>query len=308
MDDKELEIQEEDHFDPEELDFTLDGEEDEGDAEAEPEERKDEPVVPVEDERISRLEAEVAAARADAQQASKDREEAWEEAEKARTTTIHGAIQQWNNDLAREQREMLVIQQQYERAKLEQDGDKVEALIAKYSEKQTAVNQLNGNLNNAQQQLNNKPVRKAAEVTPEKKRTAGELMADKWAAENSWYNDPAHMAKRKIVDETCKKAIEAKYDPGTLKFWQYVDKEVEAATNKKDAPRRTPPAFRPVSSNQTGTQTMSGKKKADAEILTAAHRMLERRGISKSDPRFDKLQKSYYATVKREVEKAKQNG
>ncbi len=49
------------------------------------------------------------------------------------------------------------------------------------------------------------------------------------------------------------------------------------------------------------------KKKADREILVAAHRMLERRGIGKTDPRFDELQKSYYGTIKREIDKSKES-
>lgn len=310
MDDKDLEVNHEEEDNLDDLDFSdpIEEEEEELPPKKDEEEAKS-PLAPAEDEQIKLLRSELEAARADAAQAAKDRAEAWEEAENARTTAINGAIQGWQNDLARENRDVVTLQQQYARAQVEQDADKQADLIAKYNEKQQAINQLQSNIGNAQQQLNNKPVRAVKEPAKAEapKRSAGELMADKWAAENPWYNDPAHKAKRDLVNELCAKAVEAKYDPSSLKFWNYIDKEVEAQSSKKDTPRRAQPAVRPVA-NKGGSVSSTNKNKPDAEILRAAHKALERRGISKADPRFETLQKSYYGTFKREIEKAKNNG
>lgn len=312
MDDKDLDVGSEDDFnldDLDDLDFTLEGDDEEGELEK-PKPEEKEVLAPIEDARITRLEADLAAAKAEAVQAAKDREEAWEEADKVRTNAITGAMTQWQADLAREQREALTIQQQFERAKMEQDADKVEGLIAKYNDKQQLINQLSNNLNNAQAQLNNKPERKKAAVSTEvdkPKRSAGEQMADKWVSENSWYNDPTHMDKRKIVDDLCAKAVAAKYDPSSLKFWNYIDKEVEALSSKKDTPRRTPPAVRPTI-KQGGSQTVSdNKKKIDSEILRASNAALERAGFTKTHPDYERRQKSYYKTYFAHAQKTKVN-
>lgn len=311
MTDENTPLDQEEDFDIDNLDFSEESVEAEEVVEETVKQEDSKYPSAIDDDRVKLLESELKAAREEATQAAKEREEAWEETEKTRTAAISGQIQQWQSDLARENREMVILQQQYARAQAEQDVDKQSDLIAKHSERQQLIGQLQNNIGNAQHQLSAKPVRAVKEVVKVEppKRSAGEQMADKWAAENPWYNDPARMKDRQLVDDLCKKAMEAKYDPASLKFWNYIDREVEAANSKRDAPRRTPPAARPVA-NKGGSQSMStnNRNKPDPDILKAAHLALDRRGIAKGHPEFEKLQKSYYGTFKREIDKAKQNG
>ena len=201
---------------------------------------------------------------------------------------------------------MLSLQQQHARATADGDVDKIEKLIAQYHDHQQAVNQLNGNINNAHQQLSNKPVRKSVEKVTQQK-TPAEQMADKWVAENSWYNDPKYMEKRKLVDKLCADAVAAKYDASSLKFWNYIDSKIEEASTKKQSPRRSPPAVRPVVKGNNVQSISSGKKSVDREILTAVRSALERRGVDKNHPEFDRLQKSYYRTYSMHAKERQSN-
>lgn len=300
----------EDEFDIDDIDFDIEGEEVPIEGVISPKEEI-EKNSPVEDGRIAQLEADLESAREEARREREDAQTAWEDADKIRTSTIQQALQQWGNDIAREQKEVLAIQQAHARATADGDTDKVVELIAKYDEKQRSINQIQSNINNAQHQLANKPQRKVKEPVIEAKKqpekNAAMVMADRWTEENPWYNDPTHKEKRQLVDKLVKEAISDKYNPATLKFWAYIDRKVEEDTKKKETPRRTPPAVRPVI-NQVGNQPVSNnKKRADAEILLAADKALERRGIGKTHPDFIKYRKSYYKTYSTHAAKMSQS-
>ncbi len=280
--------------------------------EPEPEPEPVKVAEPVEDVRIKKLEADLQAAKEEAAQAAKEREEAWQEADKARDAAIQGAISQWQNDLTREQREIVVLQQQYARAQTEGDADKQSDLIAKYNEKQQALNQLNNNINNAQQQLANKPVRKVAEVKVDAKpeRTNAEKMADSWVGENSWYHDPAYMDKKVKADEIVRKQIAAGYDASRLSFWSNLNKELEGDDSKKTQ-RRAAPAVRPVGNNNNVGNRVTNSKKADAKVLEETNKFLEMRGVSAQSigqKKFEEMRKRAYISIRNQLKNEASNG
>lgn len=293
------------------IDYSLDDEPAESEEIIKEEPKKEEEVknsLLVDEDEVARLKADLQIAQQEVEKERAAATEAYEEFEKIRVSSIQGQMNQWKNDLSFYQRQASDLQVEFEKAKINQDTDEIAKIYRLYQEKQDILNQINSNLTEGQRKLDDRPVRKIAEVKQEEKpkKTAGELMAEKWASENPWYGDPTHKVKRDLVDKLCADAIAAKYDPSSLKFWNYIDRNVEAS-EKKESERRTRPAMRPVS-NQGGTQSVSNnKKKADPEILRAAHAALSRRNITKGHPDFEEKEKSYYATFSREINKSRES-
>lgn len=273
--------------------------------------------VPVVDnslnEELVKLRADLESERNRATKAEKEREEAWTEADKVKTETINGAINQWGNQISKLQQETAALYVEYERAKSESEWDKAQLIATQYNEKNSLVNQLNGNIQNAKQQLANKTIRKSEDLAPTKeetpKRTSAQLMADKWALENSWFNDPAHNDKRKIVEATIEEAIKSKYDASSLAFWRHVDNKVAEFEAKKTTPRRSPPAIRP-SGVKSGVQKVVDKKNADAEALAKTNDFFLINEISAATigkKEFDARRKRVYLSTLKHLNKGKLN-
>ncbi len=306
MDDKDLELNQEDEFDPEELDFTLDGEEEN----TEDDEKDKEPVKEEEPEDVSaselaRVRAEYDALKTKADRLESEREQASIREEEANRVTIQTAITQRQGDARREKDARRELTVALAEATANGDVEAIKKLTRSIGEKDDLIENAQNDISQWQPLLNNRVtprISQQQEAKPEQWR----VFADQWKSENAWVDDPKFKDKKDKALGLYNKLVADGYDHNKLSFWTHINNELKEFDKPKDeSKRRTPPAVRPVSS-QGALQAVSNKKKADSEILTAVHRALERRGISKSSPDFDKLQKSYYGTFKREIEKSRQ--
>lgn len=309
--DKEFETElgdQEDHFDPEELDFTLDGEEDDVDpAPDKKEEKEEEKKEDLTASELAKVRAEYETLKAEKDRLENEREQAAIREEEANRITVQTAITQRQGDVKREKDALRNLQVDFEEAKANQDIDKIKALTRAIGEKTDLIEAAQNDISQWQPLLNNRTTPKA-EVKATPKPEQWQVLAEQWAKENSWVEDPKFKDKKDKAVELYNKLRADGYDHSKLSFWTHINSELkEFDKPKEEVKRRTPPAVRPAI-KQGGASTMSeSKKKADREILIAVHRALDRRGVSKNSPDFEKLQKSYYGTFKREIDKSRES-
>lgn len=252
---------------------------------------------------LAQLRRERDEARAESARVIQEREAAEIQSDKDRRNNLQGNLNQWNSDANRLDSTIRELYTAFEIAKVEQDTAKMAELSKEYGEKTQQRNQLQQHINAASTQLN-QPAKQPKVASDNKASSAptlteSEKMAAKWIKENSWYNDPAHAAKRKLADEICAQAKKDNYDPADIKFWEHINREVEKGAT---TPRRTAPAVRPINTNGAQGKMTNNGNKADPTILKEAVKLLELRGIdttNRADPETKRLLKSYYGTVKR---------
>ncbi len=308
MDDKELAIeQDDDHFDDEELDFTLDGDEEET---PEPEAKKEEVAESKEDltaSELAKVRADYESLKAEKTKLEEEREQASIREEEANRITVQTAITQRQGDVTREKAARRNLLVDFEEAKANGDIEKIKSLTRAIGDKDDLIEAAQNDISQWQPLLNNRSTPKS-ESKPAAKAEQWQVLAEQWAKENSWVEDPKFKDKKDKAVELYNKLRADGYDHNKISFWTHINGKLEEFDKpKEEVKRRTPPAVRTVI-KQGGSPTMSdNKKKADREILTAVHRSLERRGVGKNDPQFDKLQKSYYATFKREIDKSRES-
>lgn len=226
---------------------------------------------------VEQLRRELAESRQERDRIAKEREEIAEEVETARKATIESAISNMQNELSRENDEITALHQKLERAKIDGDADKTDAFILAISKKMSVINQLNNNINNANYQLSQRrsPVKnvdvKTAPTADETYANEVAIMANKWLEANSWYNDPAQEEKKASVLAAYNKARTGKYDMTRMEVWEHLNKVRDAFDSKATEKRRTPPAVRPVGSNNNngGAKTVSNNKINQAALAEA---------------------------------------
>lgn len=241
-------------------------------------------------------------ARAESARIAKERDDELVRIDTEKKNNLRGNLNIWNNDAASINNDMANLRSAYDIAKIEQDTTKMQSISAEYNKKNNQLENLKTHINAANSELS-KPAPEPKKVVESEKKTPEltetQRMAAKWVKENPWFEDPEHLKKREVADTAYKKAVADGYDPTSIKFWKFIDSQVEKASTTTT--RRTAPAVRPVNSNGVPNKMANNGNKADPTILKAAVKLLNMRGIDTSDrtdPEVKRLLKSYYRTAK----------
>lgn len=239
-------------------------------------------------------------ARAESARVAKERDDELVRIDTEKKNNLRGNLNVWNNEAASINNEMANLRSAYDIAKIEQDTAKMTQISGEYNKKNNQLENLkthiaaaNGELNKPAPEPKKVPevVKKTPEVTEEQR------MAAIWVKDNPWFDDPMHAAKKKIADTAFAQAKKDGYDPASMKFWRFVDSEVEKATTTA---RRTAPAVRPVNTSGAPSKMANNGNKANPAFLKEAVKILNMRGIDttdRSDPEVKRLLKSAYRTV-----------
>lgn len=293
------------------LDFLSDDSEEEEELIPEPEETKEEvtkeekPYIAVPE--LDLLRQEKDKLELEREQLLREREEAFREADEAKAQVIKHAITSMQSQLDHETDMLTKLHQNLESAKIDGDKERVEDLIAKISAQSKSIHKLQGEITNANYQLNQRTARAPENKPVERKESApteAQKFASQWAKENGWYNDPEYVEKKRMADDIYQSAVREGYNPGTLKFWTYLDKKLNEAPSQ----RRTPPAVRPIGGNNN---RMDKKAKADKEILDYTNKIMELRGASAAvlgDEEYKRKKLAVYRSVERQLKNAKKTG
>lgn len=314
----------------EEIDFELiddlntnDDDEDDGSAGAPPtiakkatvQKKEDEIPFNDVDEEKERLRDEAVALKEENARFAKERQEALEEKYTTKKMMLEESIQTYSGRMEAERVTLTDLHKQLEIARAEQDGQKAADLTGKISDKANAYQDLNNRLSNAQYQLNNlapvakeEPAKKVESAKADPFAPAKER-ANKWAAVNSWYEDPKFSDKRDKADSLYKELVDKKYDPSKEIFWNHIDQRL-ADFEKEPEVRRSAPPVRPIVNGNLGANKMSQKKKPDAEVLSHLKKFMELRGVNEQNTKPDRLKQmkqEAYKSIERTLAKAKQN-
>ena len=243
---------------------------------------------------------------------AQERDDAAFEAKNANYQAVNAYISRCNADLKKEKETLSGLKGDLEEARINGDTDAAKKLTHSINEKEGLIGEITGQITKYSP-LNVKPEKGAVTTKATTPKVEAEnpilKMARDWESENTWYNNPKYAEKREYIEALAKKRA-ATYDASKLSFWSYIDREVEAYDSrgkKESAPRRTPPAVRPISNNGVSKQVTS-KTKADEAIKKETYAMLERRGIDKSHVDYKKIRNSYYRTAEKFAAEGKLNG
>ena len=304
-DDKDLDLIEDDE---DEFEF------DEDDA-PEPEDDTPEPEPEKKDDGASELAAlrkELNEAKEERDRIAQERDDKDFEAKNANYQSVNAYINRCNADLKKEKETLSGLKGDLEEARINGDTDAAKKLTHSINEKEGLIGEITGQITKYSP-LNVKPEKGAVTTKPTTPKVDDSnpvlIMARNWESENAWYNDPKFKEKRDYIRNLAT-ARAATYDASKISFWTFIDREVEAYDNrgkKEAAPRRTPPAVRPISNNGVSKQVTS-KTKADEAIKKETYAMLESRGIDKDHVDYKKLRNSYYKTAEKFAAEGKLNG
>lgn len=241
-------------------------------------------------------------ARAESVRIAKERDDELVRVDTEKKNNLRGNLNVWNNEAASINNDMASLRSAYDIAKIEQDTAKMTQISGEYNRKNNHLENLKTHIAAANGELN-KPAPEPKKADAHEKKvtepTETQKMAAKWVKENPWFDDPEHAAKKKVADAAYKKAVDDGYDPTSIKFWKFIDAQVEKSNTTT---RRTAPAVRPVNTSGAPSKMANNGNKANPVYLKEAVKILNMRGIDttdRSDPEVKRLLKSAYRTVEK---------
>jgi hypothetical protein len=266
------------------------------------EEGKPQKEITEADKELESLRRERDELREKAERLAAEREEAVQETEKANRVAVQNLVSQWEDNIKKEKSSLNVLNEQLEEARIDGDLERIKAIRHAIVKSEEVIDGFKGEINKYSPLL---AERKSSQKPQE---SLEDVMANEWVADNPWLTDPKFKEKRDKVKELAKQLVEDGYSKGSRKFWNFLDEKLaEFDKPPVEKLRREPPATRPVTNNNTNRSVMSGKQKADKEIVAKVDSMLAARGIVRGDEPYEKLRKSYYNTVSTLLNKEARN-
>lgn len=266
---------------------------------------EDIPKVVTVDEEKERLKTETAALKAEIAAERAAKVAAIEEASTAKRTSLQSNIDQAHKIAQVKRDELVELQVLLKKAEAAGDGDAAGDLVRKMAKINQDYNDLDGNVRNWNNALNNlqaspgkvdAKVEAVSTLASASKQVVDEVPAEvrkrggEWAARNTWYDDPAHSAKREKAQSLYNELVTKKYNPATEQFWKYMDTKL-VEFDKEPETRRSAPPLRPIGNSTVGGAKMSTKKEIDKKALAAANKFMEMRGANELNTKPEKLKK-----------------